>query len=171
MCQAIAHPVAAVFELLEILVHIGMRDRAGERIRNQVLLADIGDVIVLVAFGEQVVERLVAARADLFRDGLVPVLAVGEDRVDIEDHAAEIENPVTDNIANAKAAAGLARGVDGASRLVREKVSAFHSFGNMDLVCGKTSGHGALAARYARILREIAPPGPFSGLGKRRSLR
>ncbi len=111
MRQAVAHPVASVFELLEILMHIRVRDRAGKRVPDQILLTDIGDVITLVAFGEQVVERLVAIGPDLFGNGLIPFFAIGEDRIDIEDDTAKIESFVTHDIANREVCAQSTRGL------------------------------------------------------------
>jgi len=70
---------------------------------EQVLLADIGDIAALGILGEQVVKGLVLARAQILGDRFIPVVAVGEDRIDVEDHAAEIEHPVTHDIADREA--------------------------------------------------------------------
>ena len=124
--EAVAHPVAAVFELFEILVHIGMRDRPGQRIAHQVLLADVGDVIALVAFGEQVVERLVAIGPDVLGDRLIPVLAIREDRIDVEDHAAKVERLVSDHVADGEAREDAARRLESAAGLCGEKRCPVH---------------------------------------------
>ena len=76
---------------------------------TQVLLADVGDVAALGILGEQVVERLVLGRAHLLGDRLIPFLAVGEDRVDVEDHAAEIEQAVAHDLADARSGPGACR--------------------------------------------------------------
>jgi hypothetical protein len=47
-----------------------------------------------------VVEGLVLGRTDLFGDRLPPFLRVGEDRVDVEDHAAEREDAVAHDLAD-----------------------------------------------------------------------
>ena len=112
--------------MLEILVHIGMRDRARDRIRHQILLADISDIIAVVAFGEQVVERLVAVGPDVFGDRLVPFVAIGEDGVDVEDHAAEVEHAVFHHVADGEAAFHAARGIDSATGLGGEILCSIH---------------------------------------------
>ena len=72
-------------------------------VAEQVLLADIGDVARFRILGEQVVIGLVLGRTQVLRYRLVPFLAVGEDRIDVEDHAAEIEQPVAYDLANREA--------------------------------------------------------------------
>lgn len=79
-----------------------MVDRTSFAIGQQVLLADIGDIAGIAIFSEQVIEWLLAVRAHLFRDRFVPFLTIGEDRIDVENHAAKIENFVTNDIANPK---------------------------------------------------------------------
>src|SRR3990167_5326999 len=86
--QAAPQPIAAIAETLEHLVQRRVVNRPGLCIRLEVLLADIGDIAVLVVLGEKVIERLVTRGTDVLGDRLVPFLAVGEDRVDIEDDAA-----------------------------------------------------------------------------------
>ena len=73
---------------------------------QQILLADIGDVARFRILGEQMVERLVLGRPDLLGDRLIPFLAVGEDRIDVEDHAAEVEQPVAHHLADREAGMG-----------------------------------------------------------------
>ena len=68
------------------------------------------------------VERLVLARADRLGDRLVPFLAVGEDRIDVEDHAAEIEHPVAHDVADREAGK---RHVDLACPMGDERSSEF----------------------------------------------
>ena len=126
MRQALPHPVAPGLELLEILVHVRVRNRARDRIADQVLLADIGNVVAVLALGEQVVERLVAIGPDVFWDRLVPSVAIGEDGVDIEDHAAKIGHPVFHHIANGEAAFHAAGDIDGATGLGGEILCSFH---------------------------------------------
>ena len=82
-----------------------MINRAAASIGHKITLADIGNITRLLVFGEEVIERLIAWRANVFGDRGVPFLAIGEDRVDIEDHAAKIEQAMPDDIANAEAAA------------------------------------------------------------------
>ena len=105
MCKRATHPVAAVLELFEQLRDGRMIDRATFGISHEISLADIGHVGGFLVLGEQVVEWLVARRADVLGDGFVPFFAIGEDRIDIEDHTAEIEESVANNLANAEPAA------------------------------------------------------------------
>ena len=63
---------------------------------------------------------------DLGRDRFVPFLAVGEDRVDVEDDAAEVVIAVAHDVADGKTAAHLARRIDHASGLRREKGRSVH---------------------------------------------
>ncbi len=62
-------------------------------VHHQILLADISDVARFAIVGERMIERLVAARGCSGLDS-VPFLAVGEDRIDIEHHAAKAEDAV-----------------------------------------------------------------------------
>lgn len=94
-----------------------MINRSAFCIRDQVTLADIGDVARFLIFREQMVKWLIARRAHFFGDRLIPFFAIGEDRIDVENDAAEIEMPVANNFANSKAAAGLAGRDDRASGL------------------------------------------------------
>jgi len=71
-------------------------------IMAQVLLADIGNVAALTIFGEQMVKGLITVRPDILRDGFVPFLAIGEDRVDVEYHTSKAEQTVLHHIANAE---------------------------------------------------------------------
>lgn len=95
-----------------------MVDRPSIGVGDEIALADIRNVTFILVFGEKVIKGLVAARADIFRDGFPPFFAVCKDRIDIEDHAAEIEHPVADDIADTKSCAGLARRNDCAPCLI-----------------------------------------------------
>ena len=66
-----------------------MRHRLAGVVGQQVLLRDIGHVGGLRVLGQQVIEGLVAARADFLGNRGQPLLGVGEHRIDIEDHAPE----------------------------------------------------------------------------------
>ena len=99
-------PVAALGKAVEKAVDRRMVDFAAFIVGNEVLLADIGDVAGLRIFGEQVVEGLVLGRPQCLVNGFVPFLAVGEFRIDVEDHATEVEQPVLDDLADAEAGGG-----------------------------------------------------------------
>ena len=77
-------------------------DRFFGVVDHQILLADISDISAVGIFGEQMVKGLVLARANIGGDRRIPFLAIGEDGIDIENHAAEIEQPMTHNIADRK---------------------------------------------------------------------
>src|SRR5690606_39686414 len=66
------------------------------------------DLRILV-LGQQVVKRLVAVRAQILGNRLVPFLAIGEYGIDIEYHAAEVEQAVAHDVADAKARFAMAR--------------------------------------------------------------
>src|SRR3546814_16179080 len=69
----------------------GMVDRLLAVVRDQILLADIGDIAAFAIFGEQVVEGLVLVRPDLLGNGLVPFFGIGEDRIYIDHPAPKTE--------------------------------------------------------------------------------
>jgi hypothetical protein len=85
------------------VAHKGLDHRMADRffggVGQQVLLGDISDVFALRVLGEQMVERLVLARAHLGRDRLPPFLGVVEYRIDVEHHAAERIEAVLDHLA------------------------------------------------------------------------
>src|SRR4051812_14702036 len=81
----------------------GMLDRLVALVVEQILLADIGDIAAVAIVGEQMVERLVLVRPDLLRDRVIPFVGVGEDRIDVEDHAANVEHAVADHVADGEA--------------------------------------------------------------------
>ena len=89
-----------------------MIDRTGLAVGQQVLLADIGDIARITVLGEQVVKRLLAVGAHFFRDRFVPFLAIREDRIDIEDYPAKIEDFMANNIANPEPRLRALRGID-----------------------------------------------------------
>ena len=140
MRHTAAHAIATVFELFEILVHIGMRNRPRDRIRHQVLLTDIGDVIAVIAFCEEMVEGLVAIGANVFGNGFVPFVAIGKHRIDIEDHAAKIEHAVFNHIADGEAAFYTTRNVDRASSLGGKVLCAIHVTSRYGIIRGPYNG-------------------------------
>jgi hypothetical protein len=82
----------------EEVVHLRVAHRFARRIFQQVLLRYIGDVFGLVVLGEQMVEGLVLARPDFLRNGLIPFLRVREFGIDVENDAAEREQPVAHHL-------------------------------------------------------------------------
>jgi hypothetical protein len=59
-----------------------------------------GHVFRFRVLGEQVIERLILMRANLFRNRQPPFLGVVEFRIDVEDHATEGEDPVADDLSD-----------------------------------------------------------------------
>src|ERR1022692_4132711 len=97
---AVARAIAAALVLHEYFGDLRMADRFFGGVGQQVLLGDISDVFALRVLGEQMVKRLVLARAHLGRDRLPPFLGVVEYRIDVEHHAAERIEAVLDHLAD-----------------------------------------------------------------------
>lgn len=75
-----------------------MGDGAMFHVRQQILLADIGDVAAFGIFREQMVKWLVLGGPHRFWNGLIPFLAIGKNGVDIEHDTPEIKNTVAHDI-------------------------------------------------------------------------
>jgi len=133
------HPIATVLELFKKLRDCGVIDRSTLTVAHQIALAHVSDIARFLVLSEKVIKRLIARWTHVLRDCFVPFFAVCKDRIDIEDYSAKVEQAVAYDLANAKAAAGLPRGVYGASRLAREEVRPFHGAKNMALRTRKTS--------------------------------
>ena len=67
-------------------------------IGHEVLLRDIGDIFGFRVFGEEMIERLILARPDLFGDRLPPCLGIREDRVHVVDDPPEGKFAVFDHL-------------------------------------------------------------------------
>src|SRR4051812_8202729 len=98
--------VTAFRDRIEQARNGGMVDRLVALVGEQVLLADISGVGGFPVLGEEVVERLVLGGTDLLRDRLIPFVGIGEDRVDVEDDSAKVEQPVPDHLADGEAGMG-----------------------------------------------------------------
>lgn len=103
--------VATVFELPKKLSQFRVIHWSLFLVSDQILLADISDIARLSVLGEQVIEGLILGGADVFRDGIVPFLAVRKNGVDIEDHPAKRKDAVADDVPNAEACVGYRRGI------------------------------------------------------------
>src|SRR5690606_38561097 len=79
-----------------------MADRHTRGVRLEVLLGDVGEVRGFLVLGEQVVERLVLARANVLGNGFVPFVGVVEFRVDVVDHATKREQAMPDHLADSE---------------------------------------------------------------------
>ena len=90
----------AVGRAVQDMRNVGVAERRVALVRHQVSFRDIGDIVRLLVLCEEVVIGLVLGRAKMFRDRLIPFIGIGEDRVDIEDDAAKLEQPVLDDLAD-----------------------------------------------------------------------
>src|SRR5690606_8244557 len=79
----------------------GMVHRPAGVIGDEILLAHIGNAVIIRILGKQVIERLILARSRVFGDRLIPVLAVGEARIDVEDDTPEWMIAMADHLAEA----------------------------------------------------------------------
>ncbi len=66
---------------------------------------------------EEMIIGLVFRRAHVFGYGLVPLIGIGEDRIDIKDHAAKIKQAMLDDLANLEFGAAPVDGVLGIAGL------------------------------------------------------
>ena len=94
--------IAAVLGADENLVDLRVANRIAGRVGQQVLLRDIGDIFGFGILREEMVERLVLARADFFGNGLPPFVGVREHRIDVIDYAPERIFPVLDDLTDAE---------------------------------------------------------------------
>jgi hypothetical protein len=67
---------------------------------QEVLLGHVGDILGFRVLGEEVIEGLVLVGPDLLGDRQPPVLGVVEFRIDVEDEPPEIEDPVSNHLAD-----------------------------------------------------------------------
>jgi hypothetical protein len=76
-----------------------MAQRRPGRVGEQVLLRDVGHILGVGVLGEQMIEGLLFLRPDLLGDRLPPFIGGIEDRIDIENDAAERVNAVAHDLA------------------------------------------------------------------------
>ena len=79
-----------------------MTDRFARFIRQKVLFRDVGDVLGFGGFGEQMVERLISAGADVRRNGLIPFFGVVEFGIHVEYDAPEGKQAMTHYLTDMK---------------------------------------------------------------------
>jgi hypothetical protein len=94
--------IPPVTEVHEYPGNCRMFDRPILFVGHQILLTDISNIAVVRIFREQMIERLILARSNLGWNRIVPFLAIGKDRIDIEDHTAKFKHSVAHHIADAK---------------------------------------------------------------------
>jgi hypothetical protein len=73
---AAARYVKAASQFLEEVRHLRVRHRLAGLVGQQVLFRDVGDIGRLRVLGQQVIKRLVAARADIFGNRGQPLLGI-----------------------------------------------------------------------------------------------
>jgi hypothetical protein len=71
-------------------------------LRKKILLRDISDIFSFVILCKQMIERLILLRPNFFRDGQPPLFSICENRVDVENDAAEREQAVFYHLADLK---------------------------------------------------------------------
>ena len=124
--QAVPQRIASVREIIKNLRNRWMIYGAAVAVALQILLADISHVGRILIFGEQVIKRLIAARAHVLGDRFVPLFAVGKDRIDIENNPAEAKFPVAYDIANRETGASLQGGVNDTASLLQIECRTVH---------------------------------------------
>ena len=77
-----------------------MANRPVFTVKDQILLANIGGVVAVGVFGQQVIKGLVFVRPQLGRDLFVPFLGIVELRIDIDNHAAKWVHAMTNDRTN-----------------------------------------------------------------------
>ena len=92
--------IGPVARPLEHVADLRMPAGLAALIGQQILLRHIGDIGRLRVLGEEVIEGLVAMRADLRRDRLQPFFGIAENGIDIEHHTAERINAMLHNFAD-----------------------------------------------------------------------
>lgn len=101
--------ITAVLEAVEQAGDRRVFDRLVTVVGQQILLAYIGDVAGFRVFREQMVKWLVPARAYGLGNRFVPFLGIGEDRIDVKNDAAKIENTVAHDVTDRIAGMGNGR--------------------------------------------------------------
>ena len=106
--------LGAVVSSVKALKHqggVGVAHRLAGLVGQEVLLGDIGDIAVLVVFGQEVVKRLILAWPHFFGNGLPPFLGIVEGRIDIENHAAKGKDPMLYDLTDSEFGESRAHGV------------------------------------------------------------
>ena len=104
----------------------GMIDHLIAIITNEILLAYISDVAAFVVLGEEMIKGLILGGPKILGDRFIPFFAVCEDRIDVEDDAAKLEQPVPHHLAYGEA--GMA---DRVAERCRERDSGCSRIGDI----------------------------------------
>ena len=81
--------VMAVLEGTEEIGDIRMIDGFAGIIDHKILFRDIGHIVALIIFGQEMIEGLLARRAAFLWNGIIPFFGVAKFRIDIKNHAAK----------------------------------------------------------------------------------
>ena len=95
-----AQRVMAFIKPIEEFVDIWMTNRAVLAVRHQILLAHIGGVVTVRVFRQQMIEWLVLVRTHLWRDRLIPFIGIVEFGIDVDDHAPDRIEAMTNDFAD-----------------------------------------------------------------------
>lgn len=119
--------VASVQIGTEQSINRGMINGFFALVEHQILLADISNIAAFTIFGEQVVKWLIPIRPDMFGDRQIPFLAIGKDRIDIEDHTPKSKLAMLHDITNAKTRVDDDRCLKGGVSANRQSVVRIHT--------------------------------------------
>jgi hypothetical protein len=86
----------------EILIHLRVPNGRSGVISEQILLRNISRIFRFLILGEQVIKRLVLARARLGGNGVIPFVRIVEFRIDVKNHATELKQAVFDDLSDSK---------------------------------------------------------------------
>jgi len=87
----------------------GVTDRSLFAVCQQILLADIRDIAAFGIFREQVIKWLIFDRPNGLGYRFIPLVAVGEHGINVENDAAKVKNAVADHITDGKCSFSLFR--------------------------------------------------------------
>lgn len=102
MRMVFADCIKSVMQLIKHVSHLRVPHRLSRFIGKQILFRDIRDIFGFRILREQVVEWLVFAGPDLFRNGLPPFFRIREYGIDIKNHTPERKQPVAYHLPNSE---------------------------------------------------------------------
>lgn len=98
-----AQTIAIALKFFEQPRYGGVIHRFFAIIRNQILLTNIGNIIAVGVLSEQMIKGLILGRSNVLRNRFVPFFTVRKNGIDVENHAAKFEMPMTHDITNVEA--------------------------------------------------------------------
>jgi hypothetical protein len=106
MSELLLQQIATIDKAIKNAIDPGMIDRPLLDVRHQVLLTDIGDVIALRIFSEQMIEGLVFGRANFLGNRIIPLVTVGIYGIDVENDSAKWKMPMPNDLSDSKTGVG-----------------------------------------------------------------